>query len=164
MRGIYWMAIVLATVFAGGCSSKTAEPQTSVGARVIDVGSIVVRYASSVATDDRKLLDEVNGGPRLKTAVEGELGKAAKLRSGSPRVLEIEVTEFRLRSGATVFLAGIMAGVDTLQVKVRVREGAQVVREFTTGDSTSGGFGGLSSSSRYQTMADAVAERLRTEL
>ena len=163
MGSILRIGLLLAVVFAGGCSSKTAEP-TSIGARVSDVGNIVVSYASSIAADDRKLLDEVNGGPRLKTAVEGELGKAAKLRSGSSRVLEIEVTEFRLRSGATVFLAGIMAGVDTLQVKVRVREGAQVVREFTTGDSTSGGFSGFSSSSRYQTMADAVAERLRTEL
>jgi hypothetical protein len=159
-------ALLLTTALLGGCSSKATAPPAASGVRVGDVGSIVVTYASSISAADRKLLDEVNGGPRLKTAIESELAKAAKLRSGSPRVLEVELTEFRLRSGATVFWTGILSGVDTLQIQVKVRDGGRVVRQFATGDSTGGGISptGFSSSNRYQIMADAVAERLRDEL
>ena len=163
MRTSMAMVLVLGVSLVA-CSSKTASPPAATGERVSDVGSVVVTIASPVTADAGQTLDEVNAGPRLKTAIEAQLGKTGKLKSGSSRVLEIEVIEFRLRSGATVFLAGIMAGVDTLQFRATVRENGRIVRQFVTGDSTSGGFAGLSSSSRYQTMADAASERLATEL
>ena len=166
MKRLVVAGIVLVCGILAGCSSKTAAPstQSAAGPSGVDVGSVVVVLGDSISADARKIVDEVNGVARLKTAIDGELGKAGRLKTGSTRVLEIKVSEFRLRSGATVFWAGIMSGVDTLQVHAVVREGSRTVREFDTGDSTSGAFAGLSSSSRFQTMTDAVAERVKKEL
>src|SRR6185436_274150 len=118
------------------------------GARVADVGSVVV----SSSDEKRELLDKLNGIARLKTAIEGKVAEAAKLKSGSSRVLHVQVTDIRLRSSATMVWAGVMAGVDTLQVQVTVREGGQVVYQFTTGASTSGVgvVGNFPMDSRYQ--------------
>jgi hypothetical protein len=166
MVGHGWrrLALVVAGTLLFACSSKTAPAPAPSGAPVAHVDAVVVTVGAAIGADERRILDEVNGAPRLRTAIEGELGKAGKLETGGGRVLEVEITDFRLRSGATVFFAGIMAGVDTLYVRAVVRQDGRVIRELTTGDSTSGGFAGLSSSSRFQTMADALAERLRAAL
>jgi hypothetical protein len=155
-----------------GCASSSVSPRATAaasgggasGARVADVGSVVVSYA--ISGENRELLERLNGAARLKTTIEGKLAEAAKLKSGSPRVLQVEVTDIRLRSAATMVWAGVMAGVDTLQVQVTVRDAGQVVHQFTTGASTSGVgvVGNFPMDSRYQTMADAVAERIAKDL
>lgn len=124
----------------------------------------MVSVSDKVDPDGQQIFSEVDGTPRLKQAVEKAVANVAKLNAASPRVLEVEVTGFRLRSGATVFWAGIMAGVDTLDVNVAVREGQQVTRSYTTGVGSSGIAGGLTSSSRFQPMADVVAERVANQL
>lgn len=156
--------LAIAIVGATACSSRQSEEPVATGPPVANVGTVVVSVSSTLDADDKRIFDEVNGTTRLKAAVEGAVTKIAKLTPGSPRVLEVEVTGFRLRSGATVFWAGIMAGVDTLDVDVTVRDGAQVLRTYTTGCGSSGIQGGLTSSSRFQPMADTVAERVAEQL
>jgi hypothetical protein len=164
MKRLFVMAILVACGVFAACSSPSRapspQPASSGSASVPDVGSVVVELGSTIDSDDRKILDEVNGVARLQTAIEGELRKSGRLKPESARVLQVQVKEFRLRSGATAFMTGIMSGVDTLQVHATVSEGGRPLREIDTGDSTSGAFSGPSSSSRYQTMVDALAERI----
>ncbi len=162
-----WNVMFLVSLLLGavGCSSRSGpEKPLATGQPVQDVGSVVVTVATALSPDRKAAFDEVNGTRRLQVAVEGAVSKVAKLTQASSRVLEVEVTGFRLRSGATVFWAGIMAGVDILDVDVRVRDGSQVVRTYTTGVGSSGIKGGLTSSSRFQPMADVVAERIAEQL
>ncbi|MGH7897301.1 MAG: DUF4410 domain-containing protein [Candidatus Binatia bacterium] len=156
---------VLALAVVSACSSKTAETKSQArGPSTADVGKVVVTIANTIDADGKKVLGEVNAVSRLQAAVLGELTKAGKFKAASPRALEIQVTEFRLRSGTAVFLAGIMAGVDSLNVQVTVRDGSSTGRQYKTGDSSTGAFAGLTSSSRFQPMADAVAVRVAEEL
>ena len=162
-----WSLVLLVAGLAqaAGCSGHSQpEVPVATGPRVPNVGSVVVTVSGAVSPDVKEIFDEVNGTKRLQVAVEGAGAKVAKLTPGSPRVLEVEVTAFRLRSGATVFWAGIMAGVDTLDVNVTVRDGDHVVRTYTSGVGSSGIKGGLTSSSRFQPMADVVAERVAEQL
>lgn len=161
-----WTVIVGSLVATAicGCSSHQESAQKVVGLPVKDVGTIIVTVSDKVDPDDQQIFKEVDGTPRLKQALEKAVANVAKLNAVSPRVLEVQVTGFRLRSGATVFWAGVMAGVDTLDVDVAVRDGQQITRSYTTGVGSSGIAGGLTSSSRFQPMADVVAERVADEL
>ena len=160
------VVFALGLALLASCSSRSAqEPEAAgIGQPGVDVGSITVTLAPSLEADAKTVFDEVNGTIRLKAAVEGILTKVGRLKPGSPRAMEVEVTDFRLRSGATVFWVGIMAGVDILDVTVTVRDGSQIVRQFSTGVGSSGIAGGLSSSSRFQPMADVVADRVAEQL
>ena len=170
MKRSFGRMVVIGLVAAGlaGCSSSSVRARAAAsgvatsGARVADVGSVVVSYSG----EKRELLDKVNGTARLKTAIERKVAEAGKLKSGSSRVLDVQVTDIRLRSANTMVWAGVMAGVDTLQVQVTVRESGQVVSQFTTGASTSGigVVGNFPMDSRYETMVDEVAARISNEL
>ncbi|MCK6557213.1 hypothetical protein L6Q96_21945 [Candidatus Binatia bacterium] len=168
-KSVAKVALVPVLIFSAlasmaGCSARESEHVAPTGQPVASVGKVVVTVAPSLAADNKTIIDEVNGLPRLRAAIEGELSKKGKLDENSPRVLNVEITDFRLRSGALVFWLGIMAGVDTLDVGVQVRDGEQVVRSYTTGVGSSGIAGGLTSSSRFQPMADVVAERVVEQL
>lgn len=150
--------LALATVV--GCSAK----QGPTGQPVASVAKVLVTLADALDPDDKTDIDEVNGVPRLRAALEDELSRTGRLDPGSPNVLEVQVTDFRLRSGTIVFLVGIISGVDILGVDVEVRDGVRVLRSYSTGVGSSGVAGGLSASSRFQPMADVVAERVVEQL
>ena len=76
----------------------------------------------------------------------------------------IQVTRYRLRSGATVFWLGLMAGADMLDVRATVREGETVLEDYTTGAGTTGAFAGLDQVSRFEKLATAVAQRVVNQL
>ena len=79
-------------------------------------------------------------------------------------MLDIQVTRYRLRSGAAVFWFGLMAGADILDVKATVREGDRILKEYTTGAGTSGAFAGLDQVSRFEKLATAVSQRVVKQL
>jgi hypothetical protein len=80
----------------------------------------------------------VDGASRLSRSMESALAKQGRLDPSSPRVLDLQVTKYRLRSGATVFWFGLMAGADVLDVTGTVHEGDQTVRTVSTGAGTTG--------------------------
>ena len=79
-------------------------------------------------------------------------------------MLEIQLTRYRLRSGATTFWFGLMAGADILDVTATVREGDRILEKYTTGAGTTGAFAGLDQVSRFEKLATAVAERVVKQL
>jgi hypothetical protein len=57
-----------------------------------------------------------------------------------------------------------MAGVDTLDVLVRVHDGARVIKQYTTGVGSTGLFDGATSTGRFRPMSDVVAQRVAERL
>ena len=158
------LALRLATV--AGCSSQLPpSPQKlQTAGTVATVGSVVVTVSEAVAADRQERFVKVDGPSRLTRAIESELTHAARLDRQSGRVLDIQVTRYRLRSGAAVFWFGLMAGADILDVKATVREGNRILKEYTTGAGTSGAFAGLDQVSRFEKLATAVSQRVVKQL
>lgn len=156
--------VVLGIGLAGAvaCSSgRGPSPGAAeVGEPVPSVGRVVVTMSSALPADRRSRLEAVDGPSRLARAVEAELRRAGRIAPQSSRVLTLEVTKYRMRSGATVFWAGLMAGGDFLEVAATVTEGDRTVRSFTTGAGTSGAFAGLDQVSRFEKVTGAVAQRV----
>ena len=162
------VGIVLALGFAvvAGCSSQrppSPEKPPAAGT-VATVGSVVVTVSETVAADRQERFAKVDGPSRLIRAIESELTRAARLDRQSGRVLDIQVTRYRVRSGATVFWFGLMAGADVLDVKATVREGDRILKEYATGAGTTGAFAGLDQVSRFEKLATAVAQRVVKQL
>jgi len=163
-----WSRIVLALGLAAamGCSSqRPASPDKAPSAGMVaNVGSVVVTVVETLPADRQERFGKVDGPSRLARAMESELTRAGRLDRHSGRVLGVQVTKFRLRSGATVFWAGLMAGADILDVRATVREGETVLEDYTTGAGTTGAFAGLDQVSRFEKLATAVAERVVKKL
>jgi hypothetical protein len=104
---------------------------------VAKVGKVVVTVAAAVADDREDRFDKVGGTERLTAALTEELTSTGRFDAGSPEVLQVTVTSYRMRSGAAVFMAGMMAGGDA---------------------------GGLDQQSRFDRVAKAVAERVVAQL
>jgi hypothetical protein len=155
------IALVVTLGALVACSSqKGPEPEKDPSRLVASVDKVVVTTAATLPTDRKERFDKVDGTSRLTRAVESELRKGNRLDPQSGRVLEVEVIRYRVRSGATTFWFGMMAGVDMLDVKATVREGDKVVSEFATGAGSTGAFAGLNQESRFEKLATAVAERV----
>jgi len=161
-------AIVIALGLAAvvGCSSqRPASPEkTPTTGMVANVGSVVVTVSEALPADRQDRFTRVDGPSRLVRAMESELTRAGRLDRQTQRVLDIQVTRYRLRSGAAVFWFGLMAGADLMDVKATVREGDRIVEEYTTGAGTTGAFAGLDQVSRFEKLATAVAQRVVKQL
>lgn len=160
------LGIIALALNVAACSSH--QPATVEGplanAPTQRISVVAVKLAGEVAADARDSFTEMDGSARLRAATERKIASIGKLDPSSHRVLELEVDKYRVRSGATVFWLGIMAGVDYMDVVARVYDGETLVKEFATGAGTSGAFAGLTSSSRFDLLVQAVAERVAEKL
>ena len=104
------VALIALTIFGiVACGSERSHP-VPVGAPVPQVGSVVVAMSPDLTTDRRDRLNKLGATFMLKGALEAALSKAGKLDAQSPVALQVDITKFRMRSGATVFWLGAMAG------------------------------------------------------
>jgi len=156
-------ALVLGVAAMVGCSARHSPSPEAVGERVASVGRLTVTVSEVVSAGRMARFEKVDGPARLTAAVESELARVGKLERESTRVLELVVTQYRLRSGASVFMWGMMAGGDSIAVDVVVREGERTLRTYSTG-AGSVAAGGLDQASRFERLARAVGERVVMEL
>ena len=161
VRGTRVLRIALVLVASGlvGCGSERSHP-LPLGESVPQVGRVVVALSSDLPTDRQARLDKLGATFMLKGALEAALTKAGKLDTQSPVALNVEITRFRMRSGATVFWFGAMAGGDLLDVRAAARDGDRTVRQLETGAGSIGAFAGLSQDSRFERLIRAVADRV----
>jgi hypothetical protein len=153
--------LVLAVWMLGlaACSSERAHPEP-VGESVPQVGRVIVAPSPDLPADRRERLEKLGATFMLKAALEAALSAAGKLDEKSPVALEVEITKFRMRSGATVFWFGAMAGADLLDVRAVARDGDRTVRQIETGAGSIGAWAGLSQDSRFERLTRAVADRV----
>jgi hypothetical protein len=131
---------------------------------VSDVGAVTVSTADALDADRRTRFEKAEGASRLERAVEAELTRAGRFNRESPRMLDVQVVRYRMRSGATVVWLGIMSGSDLVEVKVTEREGDRVVRGYSTGAASAGAYKGIDQVSRLESLATALAKRIVAEL
>lgn len=75
--------------------------------------------------------------------------------------LHLNVTAFRLRSGASAFWLGVMAGADIIAVDVDVKKGSKIVKSFKTDISTVlGGMALPAPTQRVNRMSKGLAIRV----
>jgi len=160
------IVLALGLAAAVSCSAqRPASPEKAPSAATVpNVGSVVVTVVETLPADRQERFVKVDGASRLARAVESELTRAGRFDRRSGRVLGLQVTRYRLRSGATVFWLGLMAGADVLDVRATVRDGETVLKDYTTGAGTTGAFAGLDQVSRFEKLATAVAERVVKQL
>lgn len=158
------LALAIGLVTLSGCAAEKASPPRPPGTPPVTVSHVAVSVAPSLSADRVQAFNGVDGSSRLTRALESALTKAGTLDPSSPRVLDVQVTKYRMRSGATVFWFGLMAGGDLLDVTATVSEGGQAVRTVSTGAGTSGAFAGLDQVSRFEKVSGAVAERVVKQL
>lgn len=172
-RHVGVLAFALGVIGVAACSSeRPASPKKPlIGEIVLDVGDVVVTVSEAVPGDWQQRLAETYGTTRLRTAVWEALMRVAKLDRQSPRVLEIQVVRFRLRSTRLAsslafwfgWMAVGMAGADYLDVKATVRDGSRTTREYTTGAATMGLFT-TEDWDRFEKLARTVADRVAEQL
>jgi len=158
------VAVIALTIFGiVACGSGRSHP-APVGAPVPQVGSVVVAVSPDLPADRRDRLTKLGATFMLKGALEAALAKAGKLDAQSPIALQVDITKFRMRSGATVFWLGVMAGGDFLDVRAAAHDGDRTLRQVETGAGSMGGFAGLTQDSRFEHLARAVADRVTKDL
>jgi len=154
--------MVMACGFIGaGCASQHQPAPVPAGPIPI-IGRVDVSLSGTIAADRAARFEKVDGPSRLATAIEAELERKGRFDRDAPGVLDVSVTKYRMRSGASVFMWGLYAGGDLVDVAVALRSGEHVVLGFTTGAGGVGG--GFDQVSRFERVAKAVAERVVAEL
>lgn len=158
-RSIASIALILGMLGLAGCGSERSHAPP-VGQPVPQVGTVAVTLSAELPADRQERLGKLGATFMLKGAVEAALAKMGRLDTASPVVLTVEITRFRMRSGATVFWFGAMAGGDILDVRAVAQDGDRTLRQVETGAGSIGAFAGLSQESRFERLIRAVAERI----
>lgn len=157
------LALLLAALVTPGCSSGPSHPAPA-GDPVPQVGSVVVTMSGELPKERQEQFEKLGGPFLMKGAFEAALARGGKLDAASPVALAVEVSKFRLRTGATVFWAGAMAGGDVLDVRAVARDGDRDLRRVETGAGSIGGLAGLTQTSRFARLVEAVADRVVKDL
>lgn len=156
--------MVLVTAMAAGCGGRSKpSPAAAGGPSVAKIGRVVVTVSDAVADDRETRFTKVGGTERLTAALTAALTKTGRYDASSADVLNVQVTSYRMRSGAAVFFGGMAAGGDHMEVVVTVTDGASTVKTYKTGAGSVMG-GGLDQASRFDRVATAVAERVVAQL
>jgi len=80
-------------------------------------------------------------------------------------VVQITVTNFRLRSGASAFWLGVMAGADKIAVDVKVTQNGKLLKSYQTDVSTAlGGMALPAPSQRINRMATELSRRIVAQI
>lgn len=123
------------------------------------VASVKVRREDSLVGADT--FERYTIADRLQREVVSALSANGHYSSGGELELLVTVVNFRLRSGASAFWLGVMAGADRLGVEVTVLRGEEVVKTYETDTSTAlGGAFYTSPTKRSERMIDTLAERI----
>ena len=109
----------------------------------------------SAAIDRQAVPDKIN------LAVSELLRANQRLDASAPATLAIVITHFRLRSWASAFWLGAMAGADRLGVEVRLEKDGNTLKEYRT--ETSSVLGGIifaGAGHRFNRLLKTIAKRI----
>lgn len=158
--------LVAVALVLGGCASgvsrqaiSQAAPQTSTER----VSQVIVRLgpeAQKKAPDNPGFSTDT-----LASVLKNQIGQRNMLDSGSATVLDVEVTDFRVRSTAAAVLFGFMAGTDNLSGDVRLRGPNGGTAPFTvTASYALGGLAGGQDGNRMGWLYEEFAKLVAAEL
>lgn len=167
------ITVLLYTSVLQGCASnppaeKTADKQSanSVLAAGRSVKGIVVKLDDNLKLDRKEAADKYSLAERIKNDLQEVLqDKGVFDSSAEGSTVNISVSAFRPRSGATAVLAGVLAGADIIAVNVEAESNGSRLKSFKTNTSTAlGGFGMPAPGQRINRMSKALAKRIANQL
>ena len=158
---VFSLILVFSLLLIGCGGNKNVMPEGSLKFNY-NVNNISVVYDDKLKKNKTTRLDKLNAKTGISDKVSALLKSSNKWDASANRDLKITVTKFRIRSGATVFWMGFMAGVDLIDAKVDVMENGQVIQTVSTGISS--GFGGMSQTNRFNRLVDGLSRRVLYEL
>ncbi len=166
VQGLASLACLLAAVASlGGCASSPEQekPQRAAASHFPDpIGRVEVRVDPSLNEEARSVaIDKMAAPDKIATAVSNLLRTQGRLDANAATTLEIVITAFRLRSGASAFWLGAMAGPDRLAVDVRVQKsGATLAQYQTDTSSVLGGIAFAGMGHRFDRLVKSIAQRI----
>jgi hypothetical protein len=148
-----------------GCASSPEQekPQRAAASPFPDpIGRVEVRVDPSLNEEARSVaIDKMAAPGKISTAVSELLRTQGRLDANAPTTLAITITAFRLRSGASAFWLGAMAGPDRLAVDVRVeKNGASLTQYQTDTSSVLGGIAFAGMGHRFERLVKTIAQRI----
>jgi hypothetical protein len=160
------LGCLLAVVAAlAGCASSPEheKPQRAAASHLPDpIGRVEVRIDPSLDEAARSAaIDKLAAPDKISTAVSDLLRTRGRLDTSAATTLQITITNFRLRSGASAFWLGAMAGPDRLAVDVRVeKNGASLTQYQTDTSSVLGGIAFAGMGHRFDRLVKTIAQRI----
>ncbi len=151
--------MVIAIIMLIGCTRRVPRTDTF-QAQGLKVGQIAVRVAEG-ALDNRReeVFTKAEGAKLLREDLTGLLTTHGLFDDSSNIAVDIEVTSFRMRNGATRYFTGWFSGTDHLAGQVNVAQGEKTI--FKKPLRVNGGNGNplnISSASRSEGLTHSFAK------
>ncbi len=158
--------MLFAAAILGGCASgvsrhsETAAPQRAGGERIADVSVRLSPEAQAKVADNPGFSTS-----DLAARIRAHLQTRGALDATSASVLDVSVSDFRVRSTFAAVMFGFLAGNDSLTGAVQVRRPQGETAPFTVSASYAlGGLAGGQDGSRMGWLYDEFARLVVTEL
>ena len=166
MKIKFIFVLLCAGLLMVSCGGKKAHKSDAAIALSGNVSSVtVVIDKNTVPADRLEAIETHNVVSRLQNGVTELLQSRGKYAADGTVQVAIRVTDFRLRSGASAFWLGAMAGSDFTSVDVEVTEQGKQTRHFSTDASTAmGGMIAPSPSQRVNKVCTEVSNRIVKQL
>jgi len=125
--------------------------------------TVSVNVSDGLPPDKSEVFLEEHGPARLQSAIIRLGTERGKLQRLPGRIVEVTLTSLHLRSAGTIAMLGLMSGTDSVGVRVRVRRGAEIEREYETGTGSLGFMRGASAN-RLDNIIEVLASRIVEQL
>jgi hypothetical protein len=127
------LAVSLVAHASSACTSVRVLQTSGSSAPVAGIRDVAVVVENGAMPRDQEVAFRSYAmAGAIRSALIGELEDREKL-SKDGVTLEFSPTSFRLRSGTTLALVGVMAGSDHLSGTISIKDGEQVLRTFDAG-------------------------------
>jgi hypothetical protein len=139
MRGLV-VALALVVLAGSSCTSVRVLQTSGSDDPIVGIKDVAVLVAADAMPRDQEVTFRTYAmAGAVRSALLNELKDHGKLTPDGA-TLEFSPTGFRLRSGTTLVLVGVMAGSDHLSGTIAIKDGDRVVRTFDAGVNGSDSF------------------------
>ncbi len=163
MKLKFALILLCTTLLLGSCGGKKADKAHAMNL-TSNISSVNV-VIGNIPADRRTAVENHKVASRIQNGVTELLKMQGKYTAKGTAQLDISVTAFRLRSGASAFWLGPMAGADYVSADIDVMENGKNTRTFSTSSSTvMGGMIKPSPSQRINGMAKDLSKKIIRQL
>lgn len=166
MRLANTVIAVSLVVFFTGCASSVKR-DSIVSAPIAAIERIFDTKVTMTAEAQTKLADNIKFSiADLTSTVNRTLEANKQFDKDAAHALEVSVTSFRVRGTFSAVMFGVLAGTDSLDGNVVVKDKAgKLLRKFDVSATYAlGGWGGGQDSTRLNWMYEAFAKKISEEL